>query len=41
MPALTMPHLMPHHCGTDIVMGGYSDFGWSQSTFAPQYATTF
>ncbi|SMQ45895.1 unnamed protein product [Zymoseptoria tritici ST99CH_3D7] len=41
MPALIMPHQMPHHCGVDMVMGGYSDFGWSQSSWTPQYATTF
>jgi hypothetical protein len=37
-PALTVPHHM--HCGTDMFMGGYSDFGWSQSSWVPQYATT-
>jgi len=39
LPAMEMPHHMSHHCGYDMVMGGYNDFGWSQSSFAPQYAT--
>lgn len=37
LPAMVMPHDMPHHCGYD--MGGFSDFGWHQSSFMPQYAT--
>lgn len=40
LPAMVMPHNMPHHCGYDMVMGGFNDFGWNQSGFAPQYATT-
>lgn len=40
MPALTLPSSLPQHCGSDYSMGGFNDFGWSQSTFAPQYATT-
>lgn len=38
MPAL--PSSLPQHCSTDVGMGGFNDFGWSQSSFAPQYATT-
>lgn len=30
---------LPQHCGTDISMGGFNDFGWSQSSFASSYAT--
>lgn len=37
LPTINFPS-MP--CGIDIGMGGYNDFGWSQSNFAPQYATT-
>ncbi|WPG98407.1 Hypothetical protein R9X50_00119700 [Acrodontium crateriforme] len=36
---LPLPSMLPH-CGIDIGMSGYNDFGWSQSNFAPQYATT-
>ena len=40
MPAIHLPSSLPQHCGSDMGMGGYNDFGWSQSNFAPQYATT-
>ncbi|KAK3114043.1 hypothetical protein LTR53_008007 [Teratosphaeriaceae sp. CCFEE 6253] len=38
MPA-PLPSMLPN-CGVDfgMGMGGYNDFGWSQNTFAPQYA---
>lgn len=39
LPAFSMPQHMSNHCGYDMVMGGYNDFGWSQSGFASQYAT--
>lgn len=39
MPAL--PSMYPSNCGVDfgMGMGGFNDFNWSTSTFAPQYAT--
>ncbi|KAK4541747.1 hypothetical protein LTR36_007456 [Oleoguttula mirabilis] len=37
-PMPVMPSMLPH-CGIDMGYGGYNDFGWSQSNFAPQYAT--
>ncbi|CAK4031543.1 Hypothetical predicted protein [Lecanosticta acicola] len=40
MPAMSFPSSMPQHCATDVGMGGFNDFGWSQGHFAPQYATT-
>lgn len=40
IPAIQLPSSMPQHCGNDFGMGGFNDFGWSQSGFAPQYATT-
>jgi hypothetical protein len=38
MPAL--PSMLLTNCGVDFSMGmgGFNDFGWSQSGFAPQYA---
>jgi len=38
-PMLSMD-FMPQHCGSDFGMGGYNDFAWTQSMWAPQYATT-
>lgn len=35
-----LPSMLPMNCGIDFGMGGYNDFGWSQSAWAPQYATT-
>jgi hypothetical protein len=35
-----LPSMLPMNCGTDMGMGGFNDFGWSSSAFAPQYATT-
>ncbi|KAK5136373.1 hypothetical protein LTR08_003499 [Meristemomyces frigidus] len=32
--------MLPFNCGTDFGMGGYNDFSWSQSNFAPMYAAT-
>lgn len=40
MPAIPLPSSLTQHCGTDIGMGGFGEYGWSQSNFAPQYATT-
>ncbi|TKA23866.1 hypothetical protein B0A50_07001 [Salinomyces thailandicus] len=40
IPVMPFPSMLPTNCGTDMGMGGYSDFGWSQTNFAPQYATT-
>lgn len=39
MAPISLPSSLPLHCGTDIGMGGFNDFGWSQSAFAAQYAT--
>lgn len=39
MPAIPLQSSLPQHCGTDMGMGGYHEFGWSQSNFAPQFAT--
>jgi len=40
MPAIPMPSSLMQHCGTDIGMGGFGEYGWAQNNFAPQYATT-
>ena len=39
VPAIHLPSQLPQHCGSDMVMGGFNDFGWSQSHFPAQYAT--
>lgn len=39
IPAMPFPSMLPTNCGTDMGMSGLNDFGWSQNTFAPQYAT--
>lgn len=36
MPA--MPSMLPQNCSIDFGMGGYHDFGWNDSTFAPQFS---
>jgi hypothetical protein len=38
MPAIQLPSQLPQHCGTDMGMGHFNDFGWNQS-FTSQYAT--
>ncbi|GAB7358212.1 hypothetical protein MBLNU230_g0364t1 [Neophaeotheca triangularis] len=38
--SLGLPSHLPQPCGFDTGMGGFNDFGWSQTNFAPQYATT-
>ncbi|EMD00368.1 hypothetical protein BAUCODRAFT_161508 [Baudoinia panamericana UAMH 10762] len=40
MPA-PLPSMLQTHCGIDygMGMGGFNDFGWTQTTFSPQYAT--
>ena len=38
IPVMPLPSQLPH-CGGDMGMGGFNDFGWSQSSFAPHYAT--
>lgn len=40
MPAVSLPSSYPQHCGSDVGMGGFNDFGWSQNTFAHHFATT-
>ena len=40
LPAIPLPSNLPGNCGTDLGFGAYNDFGWTQSFFAPQYATT-
>jgi len=40
LPAIQFPSMLPTNCGVDMGMGGFNDFGWSQSSWAPQYATT-
>ncbi|KAK3055647.1 hypothetical protein LTR09_003568 [Extremus antarcticus] len=37
LPAM-MPSQLSLHCGQDMSMG-FSDFGWSQSSFSPMFAT--
>lgn len=39
MPAPHLPSQMAHHCGADLGMGHFNDFGWTSSSFAAQYAT--
>lgn len=39
IPVMPLPSQLMHNCGSDMNMGGFNDFGWSQSNFAPHYAT--
>lgn len=39
MPAFHLPSQLPQHCGTDMGMGHFNEFGWSQSNFVSHYAT--
>ncbi|KAK3726027.1 hypothetical protein LTR37_000175 [Vermiconidia calcicola] len=39
MPVLHLPSQLPQHCGHDMGMGGFNDFGWSQSSFPSSFAT--
>ena len=39
VPVISLPSQLPQHCGTDMGMGGFNDFGWSQSNFPSQFAT--
>jgi hypothetical protein len=39
MPSFQFPSQLPQHCGTDMGMGGFNDFGWSTSPFPSQFAT--
>ena len=38
MPSLSLPSQLPH-CGADMTMGGFNDFGWSTSSFPSHFAT--
>lgn len=39
IPAMPLPSQLPQHCGSDMGMGGFNDFGWSSANFAAHYAT--
>jgi hypothetical protein len=39
MPAMPLPSQLPQHCGSDMGMSGFNDFGWSTSAFPSQFAT--
>ena len=38
-PAFHLPSQYSQHCGTDMGMGHFNDFGWSSSNFTSHYAT--
>ncbi|KAK8211596.1 hypothetical protein M8818_003251 [Zalaria obscura] len=40
LPSLQLPSAsLPQHCGTSMTNSGFDDFGWSYTSFTPQYAT--
>ena len=38
VPAIQLPSQLPQHCGNDMGMGHFNDFGWNHSHFPSQYA---
>lgn len=40
LATLPLPSVLTQQCGTSATVGGYGDFAWSYSNFAPQYAAT-
>lgn len=39
MPAIQLPSQLTSHCGADMSLGGFNDFGWSTSSFPSHFAT--
>lgn len=40
LPALPLPSVLAHQCGSSTSGTGFGGFAWSYNDFAPQYATT-